>query len=46
MMSILKDAAKSIMYLFRLDLEGGCKIKGINYPSTIVEHVISILIKE
>ena len=32
---------KSSMYLFKQDAKEVCKVKGINYPDSIAEQVIS-----
>ncbi len=39
--SDLEDSVKKSMILFRQDAEDACKIKGIIYPNTIVQQVIS-----
>lgn len=37
----LEKAVKSSMYLFKQDAKEVCKVKGINYPDSIAEQVIS-----
>lgn len=41
----LEEAIKNSICLFKQDAEEICKIKGIDYPSTISEQVISYFIK-
>ena len=37
----LEKAVKSSMHLFKQDAKEVCKVKGINYPDSIAEQVIS-----